>query len=76
MQSIYTRRTACRNNLKQPGLALHNYHDVFGHFPPGSVNTLDPATGTAHGKSPRTTYIVFLLPFLEQTTVYDHTILI
>jgi prepilin-type N-terminal cleavage/methylation domain-containing protein len=52
-------RSACQNNLKQIGLALHMYHDVNNRFPPGRYD-FTPSPGTRHG------WAAFLLMFLEQ----------
>jgi prepilin-type N-terminal cleavage/methylation domain-containing protein len=38
------RRIQCTDNLKQLGIALHNYHDVVGAFPPGYLSVRDPNT--------------------------------
>ena len=56
-------RIKCANNLKQLGLASHNYHDSNGHFPPG-IGYYPPAGG-AFG-----TYLFHLLPYLEQDPLY------
>lgn len=56
-------RVKCENNLKQLGLAAHNYHDACGRFPPGRVNSTSTAfTGSG---------LVLLLPYLEQQARYD-----
>ncbi len=57
------RRSQCKNNLKQLGLALHNYHDVFNVFPYS-------AGGTA-ANSLRLSGMVGLLPYLEQSALYN-----
>lgn len=57
------RRTQCKNNLKQVGLALHNYHDVFRSFPPQSTTA---NTGGQHGP----TFWVKLLPYIDQAPLY------
>lgn len=57
------RRTQCRNNLKQIGLALHNYHDAFGAFPP--AYTID-----ADGK-PLHSWRTLILPYIDQQPLYN-----
>jgi len=61
-------RASCSNNLKQVGLALHNYHDSNGRFPSSSKQTCP--TGTAVGSSTGCHYsngvFVEILPFIEQ----------
>ncbi len=59
------RRTQCRNNLKQLGLALHNYHDTHSTFPPGLIAADDDLQDAMHSG------LTLLLPQLEQTTVYN-----
>lgn len=70
------RRTQCKNNMKQLGLALHNYHDMHNQFPPGWIrrnggsyndanycNTMD-----ANQQAPWT---VFLLPLIDQAPLFN-----
>lgn len=66
------RRTQCKNNLKQIGLALHNYHDTHLIFPPGTVYNGSRNTNVAG--QPYTlnhTGWMMLLPFMEQGNIYD-----
>jgi prepilin-type N-terminal cleavage/methylation domain-containing protein/prepilin-type processing-associated H-X9-DG protein len=58
-------RMSCTNNLKQIGLALHNYHDTNSTFPPGGV-TNGPCCGTQSGG----TWTIYILPFVEQDNLY------
>ncbi len=62
------RRMSCQNNMKQVGLALHNYHDTYNTFPPSAV--------WGPGKAPFTmpyhhTWTVMILPFIEQQSLYN-----
>jgi prepilin-type N-terminal cleavage/methylation domain-containing protein len=64
-------RTQCLNNLKQLGLALHNYHDNYGRFPPSVDSGLLPyVTGPDRGFTPYWSWMARLMPFFEQDNLY------
>ncbi|MFN9718303.1 MAG: DUF1559 domain-containing protein [Planctomycetota bacterium] len=63
------RRTQCKNNLKQIGLAFHNYHDVFNTFPPGYISPL--ANGNTTSEVGVYSWSSFILPQLEQANVFQ-----
>jgi prepilin-type N-terminal cleavage/methylation domain-containing protein/prepilin-type processing-associated H-X9-DG protein len=72
------RRTQCRNNLKQIGLAMHNYHDANGVFPPDGNRSSDNwSDGNCWGgdcnEAQHWSAKVFLLPYLDHSAIYNAT---
>jgi prepilin-type N-terminal cleavage/methylation domain-containing protein len=65
-------RMTCSNNLKQIGLAAHNYHSTFGNLPYGyegpSPNVHYPGAGWSDGRL--VGVLVYLLPYVEQDNIY------
>jgi prepilin-type processing-associated H-X9-DG protein/prepilin-type N-terminal cleavage/methylation domain-containing protein len=59
-------RIRCTNNLRQMGIALHHYHDGYQTFPPGGVEWRPPGDYAKR----QLAWCVFLLPYLEQESVY------
>jgi type II secretory pathway pseudopilin PulG len=57
------RRMQCSNNLKQIGLAVHNFHDSLNGLPPSTVGTTTQA--------PNASFWVLILPYMEQQMTYD-----
>jgi prepilin-type N-terminal cleavage/methylation domain-containing protein/prepilin-type processing-associated H-X9-DG protein len=79
-------RMSCQNNLKQMGLACHNYHDANGSFPPAKINSGSGLANTnlAYGFYPgdppapsggiivyNTSGFTLLLPYIEQQNLYN-----
>ena len=66
------RRTQCKNNLMQIGLALQNY--MLGHevLPPGTQNATGPIVSKEDATQYHMNWIVQILPYLEQQNVYNH----
>ena len=72
------RRTQCKNNLKQLGLALHNYHDVFGSFAQNEITVDASATGGGYNTGtegphglPTLSWLARILPYIEQSALYQ-----
>jgi len=63
------RRTQCVNNMKQMGLAIHNYHSVNDVFPMGCGSGVYDASGAYNVKQNLSAHAA-MLPFLEQNAVY------
>src|SRR5437588_8459259 len=63
------RRSQCRNNLKQLGIALHNYHDTHRVFPIGFLDTIwgTGETNVSAGWS----WGAYLLPYLDNAALYN-----
>src|SRR5262249_37079968 len=76
-------RMSCSNNLKQIGLGLHNYHDVYNVLPPGVSQGYFPETNgstdwysttlisPAMKDGDRTSWVYHLLPYIEQEGLYQ-----
>ena len=66
------RRAQCVNNLKQIGLALHNYHQAVGAFPMMNGPTRTPRRTTRISRPGASSGAhAFLLPYLEQSPIYN-----
>ncbi|WP_437223103.1 DUF1559 domain-containing protein [Planctomicrobium sp. SH661] len=67
------RRSQCVNNLKQMGLAIHNFQDTYNRIPPGGATDMQPfgVIQTAGTSSWGSSWMVFILPYLEQGTLYS-----
>lgn len=65
------RRMQCQNNVKQLGLALHNYHDTHMIFPPGAIWPVESEIEKKNNGNLGPNWVIMLLPFVEQQNLYN-----
>jgi prepilin-type N-terminal cleavage/methylation domain-containing protein/prepilin-type processing-associated H-X9-DG protein len=63
-------RIQCQNNLKQFGLAMHNYHDTHHAFPPGSAWLPGRNWSDIDWSANKGTWLVYTLPYIEEDNLY------
>jgi prepilin-type N-terminal cleavage/methylation domain-containing protein/prepilin-type processing-associated H-X9-DG protein len=64
-------RTQCQNNLRQIGIALHHYHEIYRHFPMGSWNGLPFTAPYTTSNTRGGTWLIEIMPYLEETALYN-----
>ena len=64
------RRTQCKNNMKQMGLAVHNYLDTFGRFPTSGESTNEGSSPTTR-QFMAASFFTSILPYIDQATVFN-----
>ena len=67
---VAARRSQCKNNLKQVGLALMNYHDVHKTLPPGATVAATVVAGQGGGTSNGFSWTAHILPFFDQAPLF------
>ncbi len=65
------RRSQCKNNLKQIGLAMHNYHEIYQTFPPGIVSVTNAAGPCVSNGNNTWGWGTYLLPQMDQAPMFQ-----
>ena len=65
------RRTQCKNNLHQIGLALHNYHDIYKMFPPGQTGADKWGDSCPEGACANWNWAAHILPQIDQAPLFN-----
>lgn len=64
------RRSTCKNNLKQIGIALHSYHETHNTFPPMHIESRRTVADDIPGEN-YLAWSAMLLPFMDQAPLYN-----